>query len=135
MTSLTFSDITVRLAAWVFPARIDGVLGIATGGIVPASLVAMRLNVDLKVVALNFRDEANEPRYEEPKLLSQVPDLGPWRRILLVDDVFVTGASWNAARRLLPKAVEVLPFVMKGKVDFALIQNVEGCVQWPWKTY
>lgn len=135
MTSLSFPDITARLAAWVFPERIDGVLGIASGGVVPASLVAMRLNVDLKIIALNFRDEANEPRYEEPKLLSQVPDLGSWRRVLLVDDVFVTGKSWYAARRLLPEAVEVLPFVMKGKVDFALIRDVDGCVQWPWKTY
>jgi hypothetical protein len=23
---------------------------------------------------------------------------------------------------------------LKGKVDFALIRDVDGCVQWPWKT-
>lgn len=135
MTSLSLPAITARLAAWVFPDRIDGVLGIASGGVVPASLVAMQLNVDLKVIALNFRDDANEPRYDEPKLLSRIPDLGSWRRVLLVDDVFVTGKSWHAARRLLPGSVDVLPFVMKGKVDFALIRDVDGCVQWPWKTY
>ena len=28
-------------------------------------------------------------------------------------------------------AREVLPFVMKGRADFALISNMEGCVQWP----
>jgi adenine/guanine phosphoribosyltransferase-like PRPP-binding protein len=135
MTSLSFSEITGRLAAWVFPDRIDGVLGIANGGVVPASLVAMHLKVELKVLALNYRDEANEPRYEEPKLLSRVPDLGSWRRILLVDDVYVSGKSWQAARRLLPTEVEALPFVLKGKVDFALIRDVDGCVQWPWRVY
>jgi adenine/guanine phosphoribosyltransferase-like PRPP-binding protein len=135
MTSLSFSEITDRIAAWVFPDRIDGVLGIASGGVVPASLVAMHLKVGLKVLALNYRDEANEPRYEEPKLLSRVPDLGSWRRILLVDDVYVSGKSWQAARRLLPVDVEVLPFVLKGKVDFALIRDVDGCVQWPWRVY
>jgi adenine/guanine phosphoribosyltransferase-like PRPP-binding protein len=135
MTSLSFSDISARLAEWIFPDRIDGVLGIASGGVVPASLVAMRLKVDLKVLALNYRDESNEPRFEEPKLLSRVPDLGSWRRILLVDDVYVSGKSWHAARKLLPETVEVLPFVLKGKVDFALIRDVDGCVQWPWRVY
>jgi hypothetical protein len=23
--------------------------------------------------------------------------------------------------------------VLKGKVDFALIRDVDGCVQWPWR--
>ena len=133
MTPVSLTDIAVRLAAWTFPAGIDGVVGIASGGVVPASLLAMRLRVDLKVMALNYRDDANEPRFAEPKLLSPVPDLGTWRRILLVDDVYVSGKSWHAARRLLPDSVEVLPFVMKGKVDFALIREVDGCVQWPWK--
>lgn len=133
MTSLSFTEITARLAAWTFPAGIDGVVGIASGGVVPASLAAMRLGVDLKVIALNYRDDANLPRFAEPKLLAPVPELGSWRRVLLVDDVYVSGKSWHAARRLLPAAVEVLPFVMKGKVDFALIRDVDGCVQWPWK--
>ena len=101
----------------------------------PASLVAMRLGLELKVIALNYRDEANEPRFEEPRLLSVVPDVGAWRRVLLVDDVYVSGKSWHAARALLPLTVEVLPFVLKGKVDFALIRDVDGCVQWPWKVY
>jgi uncharacterized protein len=135
MTPLSFVDITTRLAHWKFPAGVDGVVGIATGGVVPAALVAQRLGVEMKVIALNYRDEANEPRYEQPRLLSPVPALGTWRRILLVDDVFVSGKSWQAARALLPAEVEVLPFVMKGKAEFALIQDVDGCVQWPWKFY
>ena len=135
MTALSFSDISGRLAAWRFPERIDAVIGIATGGVVPAALVAMRLGVELKVIAVNYRDEMNEPRYPEPRLLSAVPALGYARRVLLVDDVYVTGKSWEAARRLLPATVEVLPFVLKGRVDFALIRDVDGCVQWPWKVY
>jgi len=135
MTSLSFSDITRRLAAWKFPEGIDAVVGIASGGVVPASLVAERLGVELKVIALNYRDEANEPRYAAPKLLSRIPELGTAKRVLLVDDVYVSGKSWNAARDMLPARVEVLPFVLKGRVDFALIRDVDGCVQWPWKAY
>ncbi|MSU70923.1 MAG: phosphoribosyltransferase [Opitutus sp.] len=135
MTLLSFREITERLAAWKFPAEIDGVVGIAAGGVVPAALAAQRLGVEMKVIALNYRDEANEPRFPEPKLLSAVPDLGSWRRVLLVDDVYVSGKSWHAARALLPAAVEVLPFVLKGKADFALIRDIDGCVAWPWRVY
>jgi uncharacterized protein len=135
MTPLSFTNITVRLAAWRFPAGIDGVVGIAGGGVVPAALVAQRLGVGLKVIGLNYRDEANAPRYPEPRLLSAVPELGDWRRVLLVDDVWVSGKSWRAARAALPEPVEVLPFVFKGKVEFALIQDVDGCVEWPWRLY
>ena len=135
MTPLAFTDIASRLARWQFPAGIEGVIGIASGGVVPAALVAQRLGVEMKVIALNYRDETNAPRFAEPKLLSSVPDLGAWRRVLLVDDVYVSGKSWHAARALLPREVEVLPFVLKGKTDFALIRDRDGCVQWPWKTY
>ena len=133
MTPLAFGEITQRLARWSFPEKIDGVIGIANGGVVPAALVAQRLGVELKIIALNYRDEANEPRFAEPKLLSAVTELGGWRRVLLVDDVYVSGKSWHTARARLPPGVEVLPFVLKGKVDFALIREVDGCVQWPWK--
>lgn len=133
MTPLAFEVVAARLAAWKFPTGIEGVVGIASGGVVPAALVAQRLGVGLKVIALNYRDETNEPRFAAPKLLSDVPDLGTWRRVLLVDDVYVSGKSWHAARASLPATVQVLPFVLKGQVDFALIRDIDGCVQWPWK--
>lgn len=135
MTPLSLPDITQRLARWTFPADIDGVVGIASGGVVPAALVAARLGVDVKVIALNYRDEANQPRFDEPRLLAPVPSLGSWHRVLLVDDVYVSGRSWHAARALLPATVEVLPFVLKGKADFALISDLDGCVRWPWRVY
>lgn len=133
MTPLAFEEIVARLQRWPFPAGIDGVVGIAHGGTVPAALVAQHLGVGMKLIALNYRDETNTPRHAAPQLLAPGPDLGGWRRVLLVDDVWVTGASWRAARACLPLAVEVLPFVYKGKTDFALIREVEGCVRWPWR--
>ncbi|MDB6126596.1 MAG: phosphoribosyltransferase [Verrucomicrobia bacterium] len=133
MKALAFEDISARLRAWKFPKGIDGVVGLANGGTVPAAMVAQQLGVGLKIIAFNYRDEANEPRFAVPRLLSAVPDLGSWRKILLVDDVYVTGKSWNAARAKFPREVDVLPFVMKGKTDFALIRDVDGCVEWPWK--
>lgn len=133
MTPLTFQAIAARLDRWRFPELLDGVVGIASGGVVPAALVAQRLGLELKVIALNYRDESNEPRHAEPRLLSAVPDLFDWKRVLLVDDVYVSGKSWKAARAALPADVEVLPFVLKGQVEFALIRDIDGCVQWPWR--
>ncbi len=132
MTPLALQDILARLENWKFPEGLDGVVGITSGGIVPAALVAQHLGLGLKVVAVNYRDESNEPRFAEPRALAPAPDLGSWRRILLVDDVYVSGKSWHAARKLIPPDVEVLPFVLKGNVEFALIRDMEGCVHWPW---
>ena len=69
MTPLDFTDISARLRAWTFPEKIDGVVGIARGGVVPAALVAHRLGVGLKVLAVNYRDDAHEPRFAAPRVL------------------------------------------------------------------
>ena len=45
MTPLAFEDIAARLADWKLPEGIEGVIGIASGGVVPAALVAQRLGV------------------------------------------------------------------------------------------
>jgi xanthine phosphoribosyltransferase len=129
----TFEEITAQIAHWPFPEKLDGVVGIASGGAVPAALVAQRLGLGLKMIALNYRDEANEPRFTEPRVVSVVPSLGKWRRVLLVDDIYISGKSWNAARAVLPKDVEVLPFVLWGKAEFALLRDYHGTIDWPWQ--
>ena len=134
MKTPIFEEITARIARWPFPAGVDGVVGIASGGVVPAVMVAQRLGVGLKMIELHYRDAMNEPQFAEPRLISVVPGLGPWRRVLLVDDAHLSGKSWNAARAMLPRKVEVLPFVFTGKVDFALFPVLDYCSEWPWQT-
>ena len=130
--SPAFQEITAALAAWKFPDRIDGVIAIASGGIVPGALVAQRLGVELKTITINYRNEINEPQFAAPKLVSSVPGLGGWQRVLLVDDAYLSGKRWETARAHLPKTVEVLPFVLRGNVDFALFRSASAFVQWPW---
>lgn len=127
-----FQGILAALAGWKFPEKIDGVVAIATGGIVPGALVAQRLGVGLKTITISYRNEINEPQFAQPKLVSSVPGLGGWRRVLLVDDLYLSGKSWDTARSHLPPGVEVMPFVLVGEVDFALFRRAGGAVRWPW---
>jgi len=134
MKSPTFEEITTRLAQWPFPAGIDGVIGIASGGVVPAALVAQRLGVGLKTIRVTYRDSKHGTRFNEPQLASEVPGIGAWQRVVLVDDLYVSGRSWNAARAMLPKHVEVLPFVLSGDAPFALFRDKQVVTDWPWTT-
>jgi xanthine phosphoribosyltransferase len=127
-----FEEITARLAKWQFPPKVDGVVGIAYGGVVPAALVAQKLGVGLKTIRVTYRDSANDTRFLAPQVASDVPGLGTWKRVLLVDDLYLTGRSWKAARAMLPSSVDVLPFVLVGDVDFALFRDAKGCNEWPW---
>jgi adenine/guanine phosphoribosyltransferase-like PRPP-binding protein len=131
MTPLSFKQITQRLQTIPFP-EIDLVIGIGSGGVPAATMVAYHLNAELEVMTLNYRDEQNNPRYDNPRLL-QMPN---WqlegKRILLVDDVSVSGKTMNAALALLPN-LNIKTCAMKGKADFVLFPEIKDCVKWPWK--
>jgi hypoxanthine phosphoribosyltransferase len=127
---LEFRDLTRRLKALELPPA-DLVVGIATGGIVPASLVAFHLDVPLELMSINFRDAMNQPQRTDPELLAPFSGQGSGQRILLVDDVSVTGRTLEVARaQLLEHSVTTL--VLKGKADFVLLPEISSCVIWPW---
>jgi len=110
----------------------DVVVGIGSGGIVPASIVAFHLGAELQVMTLNYRDEKNNPRYEAPVVLQKLQGNLEGKRILLVDDVSVSGKTMNAALRQL-EGLNVKTLAMKGKADFVLFPEIKECVKWPWK--
>lgn len=132
MVPVTFTEITERLRALSLPET-DLVIGIGTGGIVPASLVAFHLQCDLHIVTLNYRDENNAPRYENPVLVNmpEMPSLQN-KRILLVDDVSVSGKTLTQALSFF-EGVEVRTLTLKGSADFVLFPEIKDCVKWPWK--
>jgi hypoxanthine phosphoribosyltransferase len=131
MVPLSFKQISERLKEIDLP-EIDLVIGIGSGGIPPATFVAFYLNADLEVMTLNYRDENNNPRYEDPKILHKPLWNLEGKRILLVDDVSVSGKTMNAALGLL-KGYNVKTLAMKGKADFVLFPEIKDCVKWPWK--
>ncbi len=110
----------------------DLVVGIANGGIIPASLVAEKIGCDLRIIRFNYRDKNNSPQHPEPVLLSPVALPANTRRLLLVDDVAISGKTLNAAKKIF-KQQQVTTMVFKGQADIVLLPEISGCVNWPWK--
>jgi len=132
MVSLSFIDISERFRNTPLPET-DLVIGIGTGGIVPASIAAFHLRCELAVMTLNFRDENNTPKFENPVVLKMPGELKPeGKRILLVDDVSVSGKTMALALDQL-RGLNVKTLAMKGKADYVLFPEIKDCVKWPWK--
>lgn len=134
--ALDFINISTRLRCIADRLPdVDLVVGIATGGVVPATLVAYELGLPLAIIEINYRDEDNTPQRPAPELLGagQIPP--DTQTILLVDDVSVSGQTLDYAKSLLPGR-QITTFVMKGRpgsADFILFDDVPECVFWPWK--
>ena len=131
MVDISFVEIREAIDKFNFP-KVDIVIGIAEGGLVPASLIAYKLGCELKIIKINLRDENNNPRYDEPKILRNLKEEIVNKKILLVDDVSVTGKTLEAAK-LLFRGNEITSFVLKGKGDLVLFTEIKECVNWPWK--
>ena len=129
---LELPDIAAKIKKLELP-DFDVVVGIATGGIVPASLLAFHLNLPLEIIQINYRAENNKPQRPEPELLNDF-ELAGSRHILLVDDVSVTGQTFNKAKSYLGNH-RVKTLALKGKANVILYENLPSCILLPWRDY
>ena len=67
MKKLTLKQITEKIKEIDFP-KFDLIIAIERDGIMPASLLKHFLNIPVKVIWLNYRDENNKPIKKEPIL-------------------------------------------------------------------
>lgn len=132
MEKISFLSISERLKAITLPET-DIVIGIATGGIVPASLIAYKIGCDVEFIKINYRDENNSPHFDAPKLLSEFSKAYQGKKLLIVDDVSVSGKTMEFAKSFF-KDNEVKTLAFKGKADYVLFPEIKTCVRWPWKT-
>jgi uncharacterized protein len=128
---LSFVDISQRLKQLDLP-EVDWIVGIGSGGIVPASLLAHQLSKPLSLLTINYRAEDNTPQHNTPQLLTGVPSLPETCRLLLVDDVSVSGQTMAFAKSLLHQQ-DIVTLVLKGNADYVVFPEISACVHWPWK--
>ncbi len=130
MQDLSFGQIVERLRSLHIP-EVDLVVGVAEGGVVPASLVAFKMGTGLHIVKINFRDDDNTPRFDHPKVFSNGKYVKN-KKILIVDDVSVTGKTLEKAKELFA-GNDIRTLTFKGKADYVLFPEIAECVNWPWK--
>ena len=131
--AIAFEIVSEKLHDTELPAA-DLVVGIGSGGIVPAAMTAHELRVPMVPLWLNYRDKNNKPRHSLPQLYQPFNVPSQANHILLVDDVVVSGKTLNAAMKLLPPNVKVTTLTLKGYADIVLFPEIESCVQWPWNS-
>ena len=131
MQDLSFTDIKRRVDDLILPS-FDLIIGIATGGIVPASLIAYKKGIELKIVRINYRDDNNDPRYDAPVLFEGIETLDNNLNLLIVDDVSVSGKTLELAKSVF-KYNKISTLVFKGRADYVLFPEIKTCVNWPWK--
>ncbi len=133
MIDINFSQVTEKIQSMELP-DFDVVVAIARGGIVPGAMLAYKYKKELITIQLNYRDDTNTPRYNEPKLLAETPILPKnASTLLLVDDVSVSGKTLDTAKKLFD-GYKIVTFVLKGKGDYVAFANIPECVNWPWKS-
>ena len=127
---LNFDEIVKSLYSFHFP-EVDFIVGIASGGIFPAQLIAQNLKLPFYQIHINFRLPNNQLRYDRPRLLGmdKLPEKN--QRLLLVDDVSVSGETLRSAKKML-EDYDVKTFVLKGQADYVLFPEIKQCVLWPW---
>ena len=130
MNSRTFTEIMQRFAEIEIDEHFDMIVAIANGGLVPAGILNQRLQLEVKVLHINFKDENQRQRYDSPKLLQPVDFDFKDKKILLVDDRIKSGSTIVVAKEILREAKVVKTFAVNGNADYALFN--ESCFRFPW---
>jgi len=131
MEQKTFSEIIKRFADIQLNENFDLIVAIANGGIVPAGIINQKLNMEVEILHINFRDDYQQPKYSTPKLLKPIEFEFQGKKILLVDDRIKTGATIDVAKKLLEGAKLIKTFAVNGNADYALYN--ESCFRFPWR--
>jgi hypoxanthine phosphoribosyltransferase len=109
----------------------DLIVAVARGGIIPAGFIQQKLNVPMKIIQINYRDDTHTPRYDDAKLLETESFEITGKKLLLVDDVSKTGKTIEKAKEYLA-GNEVTTCVFNGNADIWFYQS-PTCLKMPWK--
>ena len=124
------TEVMERFRSIEFYDDFDIIVAIANGGIVPAGIINQRLQIEVKLLKINLRDEFQRPKYDKPQLIAPIDFDFKGKRILLVDDRIKTGSTIELAKELMSEAQFIKTFAVNGSADYALFN--ETCFKFPW---
>lgn len=130
MNEITWNDFISRLDEISFE-KFDLIVAIARGGIIPAAFIQLKLNIPMEIIRINYRDDSNNPIFDEAKLLEEKKFTHTNKKILLVDDVSRTGKTISLAKEYL-KGNVVKTCLLNGNGDYTFFES-ESCIRMPWK--
>jgi hypoxanthine phosphoribosyltransferase len=126
----SFEELIQRFREIDIPETFDMIVAIANGGIVPAGILAQRLELEVHLLKINWRDTRQQPKYDFPRLLAPIDFEYRDRSILLVEDRVKSGTTLTYAIELLKGARLIKTFAVNGKADYSLYD--EACFVFPW---
>jgi hypoxanthine phosphoribosyltransferase len=91
-----FGEMCKALASKVVSYDPEVVIGIAKGGVLPAAVLASMLGREFYPIRLSRRHDDRLVR-DEPAILVGMPDSVAGKRVLIVDDISVTGRTLHLA--------------------------------------
>ena len=130
MQEKSFEEVMQKFRNIRFHETFDMIVAIANGGFIPAAIINQRLQIEMELIKINFRDCEQCPRYDVPRLMAPIGFDCRRKRILLVEDRVKSGATIRAATGLLHDAAAIKTFAVNGKADYALYD--EACFRFPW---
>jgi len=130
MNSKSWEEIADKIRTFEFAETFDMIVAIANGGIIPAALLNQRLQIPIALLKLSFRNAAQKPIYDAPRLMEELNFDITGKTILLVEDRVKTGATLQYAVKLLFDAAVVKTFAVNGIADYPLFN--ETCFKFPW---
>lgn len=130
MAGKSLEEVLIKFREIEFREEFDLIVAVANGGLVPAGILNQRLQLEVKTIRINLRDEFQRPKFEAPQLLAPVDFEFAGKKILLVDDRIKTGASIRLAKEILKDAALIRTFAVNGNADYALFD--ETCFRFPW---
>jgi hypoxanthine phosphoribosyltransferase len=93
-----FGELCKELALAVAAYDPEIVVGIAKGGVLPGAVLASLLRREFYPIRLSRRHDDRVVR-DEPALLSPVPEAVAGKRVIIIDDIAVTGETLRLAAR------------------------------------
>lgn len=130
MIKKTWDDFFSRLDEISFE-KFDLIVAIGNGGIIPASFIQQKINIPMRIIRINYRDDSNTPRFNDAKLLEEKGFPLNDKKILLVDDVSKSGKTLDKAKDYL-KNNRIKTCLINGKGDYWFFQS-DNCIKMPWK--